>query len=136
MHALQLEAGLENKSSLLMIPTMVDMLPQGYALASLLAFLHACVQQDTHLLFMRGNPRSRRLHGSKLQAAVYRHESGEYYAIDLGGTNLRVLYTRLGPGPKEIVSPQRQVFCPEARDEGSTQQGVELACHLPFCAWS
>lgn len=27
----QLEAGLENKSSLLMIPTMVDMLPQGYA---------------------------------------------------------------------------------------------------------
>ncbi|KAK9908508.1 hypothetical protein WJX75_008860 [Coccomyxa subellipsoidea] len=55
----ELEAGLEQKSSLLMIPTMVDMLPQG-------------------------------------------HESGDYYAIDLGGTNLRVLYTRLGKGPKEV----------------------------------
>ncbi len=32
-----------------------------------------------------------------------RHECGNYYAIDLGGTNLRVLYTRLGKGPKEVV---------------------------------
>ena len=32
-----------------------------------------------------------------------RHECGEYYAIDLGGTNLRVLYTRLGKGAKEVV---------------------------------
>ncbi|BDA45066.1 Hexokinase-1 [Coccomyxa sp. Obi] len=55
----ELEAGLDHKSSLLMIPTMVDMLPQG-------------------------------------------HECGEYYAIDLGGTNLRVLYTRLGKGAKEV----------------------------------
>ena len=32
-----------------------------------------------------------------------RHESGEYYAIDLGGTNLRVLYARLGSEPKTVV---------------------------------
>lgn len=32
-----------------------------------------------------------------------RHESGEYYAIDLGGTNLRVLYARLGQEPKSVV---------------------------------
>lgn len=33
-----------------------------------------------------------------------RHESGEYYAIDVGGTNLRVLYARLGQEPKSVVS--------------------------------
>ncbi len=32
-----------------------------------------------------------------------RHESGEFYAIDVGGTNLRVLYARLGPDPKSVV---------------------------------
>ena len=36
--------------------------------------------------------------------AICRHESGEYYAIDLGGTNLRVLYARLGSEPKTVVS--------------------------------
>lgn len=55
----ELEKGLADESSLLMIPTMVDILPQG-------------------------------------------HESGEYYAIDLGGTNLRVLYARLGSEPKTV----------------------------------
>ncbi|CAK0784341.1 hypothetical protein CVIRNUC_007545 [Coccomyxa viridis] len=55
----ELEKGLADESSLLMIPTMVDILPQG-------------------------------------------HESGEYYAIDLGGTNLRVLYVRLGAQPKSV----------------------------------
>lgn len=34
---------------------------------------------------------------------ICRHESGEYYAIDLGGTNLRLLYTRLGKARKEVV---------------------------------
>lgn len=32
-----------------------------------------------------------------------RHEAGEYYAIDVGGTNLRVLFVRLGRDPKSVV---------------------------------
>ena len=44
-----------------------------------------------------GPPCSREL------VAICRHESGEYYAIDLGGTNLRVLYVRLGAQPKSVV---------------------------------
>lgn len=58
----QLELGLREKqrSSLLMIPTMVDVLPQG-------------------------------------------QESGEYYSIDFGGTNLRLLYARLGADKHAVV---------------------------------
>jgi len=37
------------------------------------------------------------------QVCMCRHESGEFYAIDVGGTNLRVLYARLGPDPKSVV---------------------------------
>ena len=33
-----------------------------------------------------------------------RHESGDFYALDIGGTNFRVLYTRLAAGHAEIVS--------------------------------
>ena len=33
-----------------------------------------------------------------------RHESGDFYALDIGGTNFRVLYTRLADGHAEIVS--------------------------------
>ena len=33
-----------------------------------------------------------------------RHEQGEYYAIDFGGTNLRLLYTQLSAEPKAVVS--------------------------------
>jgi len=63
----QLELGLREKqrSSLLMLPTMVDVLPQG-------------------------------------------QETGEYYSIDFGGTNLRLLYTRLGAAKHAVVTPLLQ----------------------------
>jgi hexokinase len=66
LHA-QLELGLREKqrSSLLMLPTMVDVLPQG-------------------------------------------QETGEYYSIDFGGTNLRLLYTRLGAAKHAVVTPWLQ----------------------------
>lgn len=62
----QLELGLREKqrSSLLMLPTMVDVLPQG-------------------------------------------QEHGEYYSIDSGGTNIRLLYTRLGKEKHTVVRLRR-----------------------------
>ena len=63
---MQLELGLAEKqrSSLLMLPTMVDVLPQG-------------------------------------------QEHGEYYSIDSGGTNIRLLYTRLGKEKHTVVRLRR-----------------------------
>ncbi|KAK9805420.1 hypothetical protein WJX73_003720 [Symbiochloris irregularis] len=55
----ELRNGLREDSSLLMIPTMVDLLPDG-------------------------------------------HQSGEYFAIDFGGTTLRLLYTQLSAEPKSV----------------------------------
>ena len=133
MCMVQLEAGLENKSSLLMIPTMVDMLPQGCALG-LSGLVPACLRPAGGTRFPFLGRRTTQM-AATWAIVLGRHESGEYYAIDLGGTNLRVLFTRLGKGPKEIVSPQRHSCCHEPQDECSAQQGVELTCRLaPCCA--
>ena len=73
---MQLELGLREKqrSSLLMLPTMVDVLPQG-------------------------------------------QEHGEYYSIDSGGTNIRLLYTRLGKEKHTVVRLNRTyVLCIACKD--------------------
>ncbi|KAK9825122.1 hypothetical protein WJX81_000028 [Elliptochloris bilobata] len=64
----QLELGLREKqrSSLLMLPTMVDVLPQG-------------------------------------------QERGEYYSIDSGGKNIRLLYTRLGKDKHTVEEEKVEV---------------------------
>ena len=111
MSPVQLEKGLADESSLLMIPTMVDILPQGYASLDSKPWLHLllslqragyCLPCCRNFMTMHDKvcgtfPKSRE------PVAICRHESGEYYAIDVGGTNLRVLYVRLGAQPKSVV---------------------------------
>lgn len=67
------KAGLEGRpSTLMMLPSMVDLLPTG-------------------------------------------HETGEFFAIDIGGTNFRVLYVRLSPsvGEVDVVDLQDAAIPPE-----------------------
>lgn len=60
----------------------------------------------------------------------YRHEVGVFYAIDVGGTNIRVMYCQLGceRGKVDVVErDDREV--PEAVKKGTSERLFEfIAC--------
>lgn len=82
---LQMVAGLGGEtSSLLMIPSMVDIIPSGCAKLSKWAL-----------------PGGRAARAELFPAC--RDERGRYLALDLGGTNFRCVYIKLGNGKGQIV---------------------------------
>jgi len=49
-------------------------------------------------------------------------EMGEFYAIDVGGTNIRVMYCHLGNGKNQVIShDRREIDIPENRKRGKVQ---------------
>lgn len=80
---------------MMMLPSMVDILPGGCA-----SFL-----TPPHF-------RCWLLHG--IEPPPCRHETGEFFALDLGGTNFRVLYVKLSDDHGGVVShpwlPQRTAW--------------------------
>jgi len=51
-----------------------------------------------------------------------RNEAGEFYAIDVGGTNLRILHCELGQAEGEVKSHERrEIEIPQNRKRGKIQ---------------
>eukprot|EP00210_Caulerpa_lentillifera_P004535 g4327.t1 len=50
------------------------------------------------------------------------HETGEFYAIDVGGTNLRILYCQFGASENKVeVQERNEIDIPETRKHGTIQ---------------
>lgn len=50
-------------------------------------------------------------------------ESGDYYAIDIGGTNMRLMYCKLGMDHGKIAEEKKvEVAIPTNKKSGSVQQ--------------
>ena len=74
-----------------MLPSMVDVLPAGCDTIALIprpsAEYQGCI-----------------IRGQSDWACHCRHETGDFYALDLGGTNFRTLYVKLSDNHGEVVS--------------------------------
>ena len=51
---------------------------------------------------------------NRVQCVVGRHEQGEYFSLDLGGSNLRVMFVKLSREHGQVVSPMAILRTPAA----------------------
>lgn len=72
-----------------------------------------------------------------------REELGEYFAVDIGGTNYRVIYVKLSPDKGKVVSTRPDTTLPLADESGPARASTSpLAarvdshrCHMQRGAW-
>jgi Hexokinase len=95
---LQMLAGLSGQpETLLMLPTMVDILPTGRALSTCSTPLHLDNASSNKKI-------SNRVSSSNVLLPPCRHENGTFLSIDIGGTNARVLCVELSKERGQVVS--------------------------------
>jgi hexokinase len=65
---------------------------------------------------------------------VYRNEKGVYYAVDLGGTNFRVLRVLLGGREKRVMKQEfEEVAIPHPLMVGTSAVNLIISKFVDFC---